>query len=70
MNPYKLKAIIEFLREEGRQLSASHDDLLRCYGLDEILPVDEQEAVKRELAAIVEAETFMDRLRLSVERWQ
>jgi len=70
MNPYKLKAITEFLREEGGRLSTTHDQLLRCFSLDQLLPLDEQESVKRELAAIAEAEMFMDRLRLSAERWQ
>ncbi|MGD8454245.1 MAG: hypothetical protein PVJ57_20730 [Phycisphaerae bacterium] len=69
MNPYKLKAITEFLREEIKRISGSHDELLICYGLDRLLPLDEQEAVKRELAAIADAETFMDRFRVSVERW-
>ncbi len=38
--------------------------------LDEILPVDEQEAVKRELAAIADAEMFMETLHLQVEQWR
>jgi hypothetical protein len=69
MNPYKLKAITEFLRGELKRISTSYDDLLACYGLDKQLLPDEQEAVKRELAAIAEAETFMDQFRASVERW-
>lgn len=68
MNPYKLKEIVEYLRKEGSGLSASHDELLRCYGLDETLPADEQEAVKRELAAIADAEMFMEELHLRVEQ--
>ncbi len=70
MNPYKLKEIVEYLRKESRRLSASHDELLRCYGLSEILPIDEQEAVKRELAAIADAEMFMEAVRLRVEQWR
>ena len=70
MNPYKLKAIVEYLRKEGRGLSASHEELLRCFGLEEVLPSDEQETVKRELAAIAEAEMFMEAVRLRVERWR
>jgi len=70
MNPYKLRAIVEYLRNESKGLSATHDELLRCYGLDDLLPLDEQEAVRRELAAIAEAEAFMDRLRIACERWQ
>jgi len=70
MNPYKLKEILEFLRNESKRLSASHDELLRCYGLDESLPLDEQVLVKRELAAIADAEMFMEALHLRVEQWQ
>ena len=70
MNPYKLKAVVEFLRREGRSLGATHDELLSCFGLNEMLPTDEQMAVKQELAAIADAEIFMERLRLNVERWK
>lgn len=70
MNPYKLRAIVEYLRNEGKGLSATHDELLRCYGLDDLLSLDEQDAIKRELAAIAEAEAFMDQLRIAGERWQ
>ena len=70
MNPYKLKAIVEYLRKEGKGLSATHDELLSCYGLDELLPVDEQMAVKWELDAIAEADMFMESLHLRVDQWQ
>lgn len=69
MNPYKLKAIVEFLRKESKGLSASHSELLRCFRLDELLPLDEQAAVRRELAAIADAEMFMDSLRYRLDRW-
>ena len=70
MNPYKLKLIVEFLRKEGKGLrGVSHGELLRCFGLDELLPTDEQDEVRRELAAIADAEIFMDELRYRVERW-
>ena len=70
MNPYKLNAIVEYLRKEARGLSASHDDVLRCFGLHDMLPTDEQELVKHELAAIADAEMFMETVRLRVEQWQ
>jgi len=70
MNPYKLKAIVEYLRKEGRGLSTSHEELLECFGLNEILPNDEQETVKHELAAIADAEMFMEAVRLRVEQWR
>jgi len=70
MNPYKLKAIVEYLRQESRGLSASHDEVLRCFGLHDVLPADEQELVKRELAAIADAEMFMETLQLRVEQWR
>ena len=70
MNPYKLKAIVEFIREESRSMHATHDELLRCFGLDEMLATEEQANVKQELAAIADAEIFMDRLRTTVQRWE
>ena len=70
MNPYKLKAIVEFVRKESTSVHATHDELLGYYGLHELLPLDEQKAVKRELAATAEAEIFMEALHLRVAQRQ
>lgn len=68
MNPYKLKAIIELVRRQGRLPTdrwgcvLNPDDLLVWYGLNSELTLEEQREVKRELAALAEAEGFVDRL--------
>ena len=74
MNRYKLKAIVEFVRGQastlvdpvGRRIDV--DQLLTCLGLDKLLSDFEQRIVKRELFEIAEAESFVDQLRLSVQR--
>jgi hypothetical protein len=69
MNPYKLRAIVELVRRQGRLPAdrwgcvLSPDDLLVWYGLNSDLSPEEQREVKRELAALAEAEGFVDRLR-------
>lgn len=68
MNAYKLRMIIEQLRSNPIA-GATHEELLSCHGLDELLPLDEQQAVLRELAAIHEAEVFMEHWQLAVKRW-
>ncbi len=68
MNPYKLRAIIELVRRQGRLPTdrwgcvLNPDDLLVWYGLNSELSLEEQREVKRELAALAEAEGFVDRL--------
>lgn len=70
MNPYKKKEIIEHIRRRGRLPTdrfgnvLSPDDLLVLFDLDSILNAEEQNEVKRELEAMIDAEGFMDELRL------
>jgi len=63
MNPHKLDVIVEFLRTEGRSLATAHGDPLMCFGLDKTLLADEQAVVRRELAAVAEAEALLEWLR-------
>lgn len=69
MNPHKLRAIVEFVRRQGKLPTdrwgcvLGPDDLLVWFGLINNLSPGEQREVKRELAAIAEAEALMDRLR-------
>ena len=60
MNPHKLDVVVEFLRTEGRALATVHGDPLKCFGLDKMLPADEQAVVRRELAAMAEAEALKE----------
>ncbi len=46
------------------------DDLLVWYELDGVLGDDERVLVKEELAALVEAEMFMEQLRAATQGWQ
>jgi hypothetical protein len=70
MNGYRLRTILDFIRSQGKLPcdqwgnTLSPDDLLVWFGLKNDLTPEEQREVKRELAALVEAEALMDRLRL------
>ena len=70
MNPYKLRAIVQFLQTEATELQAPSgaqvgiDELLACFGLHERLTREELLVVKREMLAIAEAEAFVGQLRL------
>ncbi|MEM1355009.1 MAG: hypothetical protein AAGH88_09010 [Planctomycetota bacterium] len=68
MNEYKLRMIIAHLRSHPVS-GATHEEQLSCHSLDELLPLDEQQAVIRELAAIHEAERFMERWQITAARW-
>lgn len=68
MNKYKLGAILELIRRQGKLPTdqwgevLSPDDLIVWFGLDGQLSLEEEITLKGELALITEAETFMDRL--------
>ena len=70
MNPYKIRAIVRFLRTEAAELQgpsgtkAGVDEVLACFGLHKRLDREELLVVKRELTAISEAEAFVDQMRL------
>ena len=70
MNPYKLKAIIEFVRRQSKLPTdrwgcvLSPDDLVVWFGFERLgLSAEEQRVVKGELRAMAEAEAIMDLLR-------
>ena len=72
MNPYKLRAILEMIRSQGR-LPADEwgqvlnpDDLLVWFGLADRLDSGERLVLRDELALMAEAEMFMDRLHCKV----
>lgn len=72
MNPYKLRAILEIVRGQGRLPTdqrdevLSPDDLLVWFGLSGRLTPAEELIVKDELELMAEAEAFMDCLRCKV----
>lgn len=74
MNPYKLKAILEFIRthdglttRDGER-SWSVQDVVTYLRLDKLLTSGELLVVTRELEAMAEADVFVDELRLAVDR--
>ena len=73
MNPYKLKALVEYLGGKTSMLQnpirceLDLDELLAGFGLKQLLTSTEQHAVKRELYAKLEDDTFMKQLRSRVE---
>ena len=68
MNLYKLRAIIDFIRKQGRLPADAFgntvavDEMLAWYGLNDVLSVDEQRVIKRELAAMADAQIVIDQL--------
>ena len=69
MNIYKLRGIMDRVRSKGplptdrwgRVLELQ--DLLVWYGLDQVLSAEEQDVIKWELQALIDAEEMMDQLR-------
>ena len=69
MNRHKLKIVIDFLRSESAKLidpldAATVDSLIACCGLADLLSVEELVVVRHEFLDLIEAEEFMDRLRM------
>ena len=70
MNRYKLKGVIEFLMAEASKLSGvlgvdtSVDELMVCFGLRELLGRQELAVVRAEMLDVIEAEAFLDGLRI------
>ena len=73
MNPYKLRAVIDHIRKQGPlprdqfDEVLEPDDLLVWFGLSDLLTLGERQAIKHDLAALTDAEAFMDRLRSKTE---
>jgi len=69
MNLHKLKAIVDFVRRQGRlptdrwNTVLNPEDLVVWFGLDDVLTPHEQEVVKAEFRAMAEAESTLDQLR-------
>ena len=71
MNIYKIRKIIEMIRGRGKLPTDAYgqvlsvDDLMGWFGLNECLTLGEQLYVSKELAAMVEAELSLEKLRLA-----
>lgn len=69
MNIYKVKNIIESIRRQGKLPKDAYgqilsiDELLGWFGLNECLTIGEQRYIEKELAAMIEAELVMDKLK-------
>ena len=67
-NVYKLRKIMDWIRNQGRLPTdefgqiLSVDDLMGWFGLSECLTMDEQLYIERELKGIIEAESTVLRL--------
>ena len=68
MNIYKLRKIIDLIRRQGKLPTDQFgqilpvDDLMGWFGLTESLNRTEQRCMKKEFAAMVEAELAVERL--------
>jgi hypothetical protein len=71
MNIYKVRKIIELIRRQGKLPKDAYgqmlsiDELIGWFSLNECLTVGEKSYVGRELAAMIEAELTMDKLKES-----
>ena len=69
MNVYKVRSIIELVRSQGKLPTDAYgqvlsvDDLMGWFGLTERLTAGEQLYMRKELAAMVEAELAVERLK-------
>ncbi|MBL7184993.1 MAG: hypothetical protein ISS70_01595 [Phycisphaerae bacterium] len=67
-NVYKLRRIVDWIRNQGRLPTDEFgqilpvDDLMGWFGLNECLTMDEQLYIERELKGIIEAESTVLRL--------
>jgi hypothetical protein len=72
MNPYTLKAIVEYIRRRGGLPVdqwgniLSEDDMLVWYGLNDLFTLDEQRQIKKELAAMADAQNVLDQLKANM----
>ncbi|MGA2498623.1 MAG: hypothetical protein ABSH20_12830 [Tepidisphaeraceae bacterium] len=72
MNPYTLRGIVEYIRSHGGLPTdecgtiLSEDDLLVWYGLNNLLTPEEQRQIKKELAAMADAQVVLDQLRANM----
>ena len=70
MNRYKMRDIIEYIRRQGKLPTDPYgqilpvEDLLAWFGLDKCLSRYEQSCVKKELAALAEAELAVEKSRM------
>ena len=70
MNIHKRRGIIDFVRKQGKLPTDQFGqilpvkDLMSWFELDKYLSASEQEIIKGELAALVEVEEAMEKLKL------
>ena len=70
MNIYKKQDIVAFIRKQGKLPTDQFgqilpvDDLISWFELDKCLNRYEQQVIKKELVALVEAEQAMEKIRL------
>jgi len=72
MNVYKVRKIIEWIRTQGKLPKDAYgqvlsvDDLMGWFGLNGRLTGGEQLYIRKELAAMIEAELALEEIKLSV----
>ena len=70
MNIHKIRGIVDFVRKQGKLPTDQFGqilpvkDLVSWFELDKYLSASEQEVIKGELAALVEVEEAMEKLKL------
>ena len=70
MNIHKLRGVVDFVRKQGKLPTDQFGqilpvkDLMSWFELDKCLPADEQEIIRKELTALVEAEEATEKLKL------
>ena len=73
MNIHKKRDIIDLIRKQGKLPTDQFDqilpvsDLMSWFELDKCLDASEQEVIKRELAALVDAQEAMEKIKMMEE---
>jgi hypothetical protein len=69
INVYKLRKIVDWIRNQGRLPTDQFDqilpvdDLMGWFGLSDCLTIDEQLYIGRELKGLIEAELAVERIK-------
>ena len=70
MNPHKIRAVVDYIRNHGGLPTDQFgsimacDDLLAWFGLNKMLSLDEQRRMKAEFQLIAEAQLLADQLKI------
>ena len=75
INLHKIRGVLDFIRRQGKLPTdpfgqiLSTDNILGWFNLRECLTMDEQAYMEKELTGLIEAESVLERLKMSEQVW-